>query len=117
MTFADGRVKLTELDYQGRIYNLCYQYMGDMSNFSLVLIDGEYAIPAPAILWSSGWVHVPGPQDPQTTVNKMIADLNEFLKKQFGIPVQPSWAETVLSLIMKIIFFLDAGIPQVKIKE
>lgn len=118
MSFASGRVKLVGLDYRGKPYNLCYQYDGDLKMLSLVFIDGDYTISTPAILWNSGWVPVPGPQDAQTTVDSMIANLNIFLLRQFGTPIEPTWAEAVLALVLKMVFFLDpTGVPQVKLAQ
>ena len=117
MKFGGGRSLIASFGHGGRSYNLCAQYDLDLHDVSVVVVDGDYQIPSPTIIWSSGWIHVPTPsQDPTALAQKIVADLNVFLVHQFGPTPAPSWEEILCGLIFSISFFTDPnGVPQARL--
>jgi len=115
MAFGVGRNLIASLDYKGKTYNYCVFYDSDLHLLNTQFIEGDYQLPNITLLWASGWINIPMPsKDPKQVVLDTIGELNIFLKNQFGgIPV--TWEDQLEAFFRKVIFFLEADIPQIKI--
>lgn len=116
MTLGVGRNLIASLDYKGKTYNYCFFYDSDLKMLNTQFIEGDWQSASVTLLWSSAWVRIPdSSKDPEQLVRDTIAELNVFLKKQFGGEIPVTWEEKFEYFLRKIVFFLEENIPQVKI--
>lgn len=116
--FAHGRSLIATLDHKGKTYNFCVFYDAELNELNTQFIEGDFQAPNLALLWASPWMHIPDQaKDPRAVVENIVAELNAFLKKQFSDLPPVTWADQLEALLRKIIFFPEAGIPQVRLES
>ena len=117
MALGHGKTLISNFQFAGKSYNYIVVTQEEFTMLSSCLIEGEWNIENPTVLWTSSWVNYSNQTIlPETYMNDTLASLNTFLRTQFGGQVPDTWIGKVEVLFRRCVVVVEGGVPQVRIQ-